>query len=118
MENKLDVLIVNALFDKEALLEQRTWSPLCEDVFSSVIYESDSNNPKAAFLHYLPGASVPEHQHVGIEHILILHGSQIDGDKIYTPGTLVIHGPDTHHNLKSPEGCIALGIWQKPVMFI
>jgi hypothetical protein len=54
----------------------------------------------------------------GIEYILILHGSQIDGDKVYTLGTLVIHGSDTHHNLKFPEGCIALGIWQKPVMLI
>ena len=67
---------------------------------------------------YLPGASIPVHEHIGFEHILILHGVQQDDKKVYSKGTLVIHKPGSQHRIRSPEGCIALGIWQKPVKFL
>ena len=110
-------MVLQHLFDEQFIVRTRQWQPLREGVNISPIYEVDEMGPRAAFLHYLPGASVPKHIHQGIEHILILHGSQIDGQVTYTTGTLVVHGPDTFHNIHSPEGCLALGIWEKPVKF-
>lgn len=117
MANDKNAVIVRGLFDAANLIASRDWQPLVEGVFISKIYETENSSPYAAFLHYLPGASVPNHQHMGFEHILILHGFQIDGEKIYNAGTLVIHSPGTQHHLSAPEGCIALGIWEKPVAF-
>ena len=109
--------IVNGLFDRDQLVASRQWQTLREGVFISPIYEEVNLGSSAAFLHYIPGARVPKHFHLGFEHIVILHGSQFDGLQEYRPGTLVIHSPDSHHQIHSPDGCVALGIWEKPVKF-
>lgn len=110
-------MIFEALFDVQKQIEQRQWQPLAEGVFVSTLYQSGESSSRSALLRYLPGASVPRHLHAGIEYILILQGSQIDGDLVYETGTLVIHNPGTDHAIVSPEGCVALGIWEKPVVF-
>lgn len=110
-------LIISGVFDTDSLIATRNWQPLSEGVFISSIYETGSDSARAAFLHYLPGSKVPVHKHTGFEHILILQGSQLDGDTVYDAGTLVIHKPETDHDILSPQGCIALGIWEKPVSF-
>lgn len=109
--------VVEGLFDAEALLLQREWDVLREGVNISIIYDLGDQGPRAAFLHYVPGASVPVHEHIGYEHIIVLHGSQQDEKGIYGKGSLLIHSPESKHGVRSPEGCIALGIWQKPVRF-
>lgn len=109
--------VLEGLFDETALISSRSWQPLREGVNISPIYEHDDEGPRAAFLHYTPGAHVPNHIHQGFEHILILHGSQVDGERVYRAGTLVIHAPHSNHQIVSPEGCVALGIWEKPVKF-
>jgi len=110
-------LIIDNIFDSQSLIASRTWEILHEGVFISPIYQSDDNSPRAAFLHYLPGSSIPTHLHAGFEHILILEGSQQDGDRLYSSGTLVIHRPGSHHWITSASGCLALGIWERPVRF-
>ena len=110
-------LVVNVLLEQDALLQQYQWEPLAEGVFIATLYTTGEDGPRSALLHYLPGASVSSHLHRGFEHILILHGSQQDGEVTYTKGDLVIHRPGTGHGIYSPEGCIALGIWEKPVAF-
>lgn len=117
METLGAALILDDIFDSQALIASRSWQVLREGVFISPIYGSDDNSPQAAFLHYLPGSSVPSHLHRGFEHILILHGSQIDGERVYSKGTLVIHSLGSSHQIRSPEGCLALGIWERPVAF-
>lgn len=106
------------IFDIQDLLNQCQWQPLVEGVRFAEIYSTANPGPRAAFLHYLPGAKVPPHKHQGLEHILILQGYQIDGDKTYGTGALVIHPAGTTHALESPEGCVALGIWEQPVAFV
>ncbi len=116
MDNNKPLIIKN-LFDTQFLLANCQWQPLTEGVSIAKIYEVEKRGVRAAFLHYSPGASVPNHQHLGFEHILILDGWQKDEETIYNVGTLVIHPPGTQHHLVAPEGCIALGIWEKPVSF-
>lgn len=111
-------LIVEGLLNPKSLLHTREWRPLTEGVFISTIYETGNHGSRAAFLRYLPGAAVPNHQHTGFEHILILDGWQMDGATLYEVGSLIIHPPGTEHDLVAPEGCIALGIWEKPVSFV
>jgi anti-sigma factor ChrR (cupin superfamily) len=113
-----NILVLPNIFDIDGLLAQSQWQPLVEGVRFCEIYSREPAGARAAFLHYLPGAKVPPHKHQGLEHILILQGYQIDGDKTYSVGTLVIHPESTVHSLDSPEGCVALGIWEKPVTFV
>jgi anti-sigma factor ChrR (cupin superfamily) len=80
-----------------------------------------SQNPKTqsqvALLRYQPGATVPRHQHPGYEHIVVLSGTQQDERGEYKAGTLVINTPESEHWVVSPEGCIVLIFWEKPVVF-
>lgn len=111
-------LIIEGLFEPARLVAEHAWEPLAEGVFTAPLYSAAKHGCRAALLHYLPGSKVGKHLHVGFEHILILQGSQIDGTEVYSAGTLVIHKPGSQHDLFSPEGCLALGIWEHPVEFV
>ncbi|MES3007675.1 MAG: cupin domain-containing protein [Pseudomonadota bacterium] len=115
---ELQALMVENLFEPEQLLATREWSELRPGVNISPIYNTTQDGPSAAFLHYLPGAAVPRHLHTDFEHILILQGSQSDGQVTYGRGTLLVSTPQSEHQIHSAEGCIALAVWVKPVAFV
>ena len=94
------------------------WQPFREGVDILPIYNATSSECACALLRYHPNASVPEHAHTGMEHLLILRGSQQDEHGVYRAGTLLINPTDTHHAVSSPEGCVVLAIWEKPVRFL
>ena len=94
------------------------WSPFRAGVDRHVLYDAGPAGPAAAFLRYHPGASVPEHEHTGYEHIYVLSGAQEDARGRYPAGTLVINPPGTRHDVRSPEGCVVLAIWDRPVRFV
>lgn len=91
------------------------WEPFRPGVEIHRLYPAEPDGAAAALLRYQPGASVPRHLHTGFEHILVLSGSQTDDNDTYGVGTLVVNPPGTRHTVSSPEGCIVLAIWAKPV---
>lgn len=93
------------------------WRPFRPGVEIHSIYERGADGPAAAFLRYAPGAEVPRHRHVGFEHIYVLVGSQEDERGRYRAGTLLVNPPGTSHSVRSPEGCVVLAIWERPVLF-
>ncbi|WP_416672199.1 cupin domain-containing protein [Egbenema bharatensis] len=93
------------------------WEPFRPGIAIHRLYSSTPPGSAAALLRYEPGAIVPWHRHLGYEHIWVLAGSQSDDRGTYTTGTLVINPPDTCHQVTSPEGCIVLIIWEKPIQF-
>ncbi|MEM9005433.1 MAG: cupin domain-containing protein [Cyanobacteria bacterium P01_F01_bin.86] len=90
------------------------WQPFRPGVEIHRLY-GDGAGAAAALLRYVPGAQVPQHDHTGYEHILVLSGSQRDAKGHYAAGTLVINPPGSNHEVISDEGCIVLIIWEKPV---
>ncbi len=70
---------------------------------------------ETALLRYAPGASVPMHEHTGLETILVLAGSQSDDDGAYQTGDLVLNLPGSRHRVWSEEGCLVLITWAAPV---
>jgi len=93
------------------------WADFRRGVEIHLLYEGNDGGASAALLRYAPGACVPHHQHQGWEHILILHGTQIDGNGTHTSGTLVINPPGSAHDVRSPDGCVVLAIWERPNVF-
>ncbi|HEY5602408.1 MAG TPA: cupin domain-containing protein [Gammaproteobacteria bacterium] len=106
-----DLLTIDLHFDR------LKWESFKEGVHIHRIYGDDKQGQSAALLRYAPGANVPTHVHTGYEHILVLSGSQTDGDNIYERGTLIISSPGSQHRIASDNGCIVLAIWQAPVDF-
>jgi anti-sigma factor ChrR (cupin superfamily) len=74
--------------------------------------------PSAALLRFQPGASVPMHEHLGYEHILVLKGTQQDTLSFASPGTFIVNPPGTRHRVESEHGCIVLAIYEQPVRFL
>lgn len=106
------------LDDLEKTLTEREWEVLQPGVRVSYFYQDKDSGMSAALLHYAPNARVPRHEHLGFEHILILHGSQQDEHGVYKKGSLLIHHKGTQHDVYSADGCLAYAVWQKPVSFV
>lgn len=115
MTNDKKVVILKDLFNLSIHEEELPWEFFRPGIEIYRLYGDGNGGAAAALLRYQPGASVPEHDHLGFEHIFVLSGSQSDCNGEHQRGTLVINPPGTHHNVVSQSGCIVLAIWEKPV---
>ena len=105
------------LLQSAAHPERLDWQRLRPGVEFHALYGQPGQGPAAALLRYAPGASVPLHEHGGIEHILVLEGSQRDASGQYGAGTLLVSPPGSRHAVTSDEGCLVLAIWAGPLDF-
>ena len=103
--------------DPGALSQLPGYEPLRRGVDILYLYKDTESGASSALLRYQPGARVPEHRHEGYEHVFVLSGEQRDERGSYPAGTFVINPPGTSHEISSPEGCLVLIIWQRPVAF-
>ncbi len=101
-----------------ALAGPPRWSPFHPGVEICRLYDHGPEGPAAAILRYAPGAAVPPHVHVGYEHVLVLEGAQQDHRGRYPAGTFVVNPPGSRHEVRSPEGCIVIVIWERPVRIL
>ena len=63
-----------------------------------------------------PGAKFPEHDHDSSEELFILSGHLRTEGRLLGPGDFLHAEPGTHHHeLVSPDGCVALLITRAPV---
>ena len=74
--------------------------------------------PALALLRYRPGARVPLHEHVGLETICVLAGSQSDEAGTYRAGDVVVNPAGSRHRVWSDEGCTVLIAWAEPVRLL
>lgn len=117
MQNDLKVMILSDIFALESRAEHLAWQPFRDGIDIFPLYKSNTGS-SAALLRYAPGSSVPSHEHMGYEHILVLAGAQADENNEYPKGSFVISPPGTKHSIRSLNGCIVLAVWEKPVQFI
>jgi anti-sigma factor ChrR (cupin superfamily) len=90
--------------------EEIPWKPYKKGVDIFRLYGDGITGPTAALIRYRKSGKVPLHEHSGYEHILILAGSQRDGNGVFEAGTLIINTPGTRHKVSSENGCIVLAI--------
>ncbi len=93
------------------------WEPFHQGIQIHWFYNEGDQGMSAALLKYAPGAFVPRHEHVAFEHILVLEGAQEDENGVHETGNFTVNPPGTFHSVSSPNGCIVLAIWQRPVAF-
>lgn len=102
----------------EALSATATFLPFRPGVELATLYRDDASGAHCALLRYAPGARVPPHRHDGYEQIVVLEGEQRDELGSYTAGTFILNPPGSQHEVWSPEGCLVLITWQRPVTFL
>jgi anti-sigma factor ChrR (cupin superfamily) len=113
----MEHLIISDLRALAAHPERLTWTPMRPGIEAHQLYENGPDGPAAALLRYQPGATLARHRHTGYEHIFVLVGSQRDERGLYQAGAMVVNPPGSAHNVSSPEGCIVLVLWERPVRF-
>ena len=64
-----------------------------------------------------PGATLPDHTHAGIEQSWVLEGTLQDHEGAVTEGNFVWRPAGSRHSATSPDGCLVLGMFQKPNIF-
>jgi anti-sigma factor ChrR (cupin superfamily) len=108
-------IILSDLFKVVEHPDRLDWQPFREGVEIHSLYDNGPQGSAAALLRYQSGATVPQHEHSGFEHILVLSGSQQDHNGVHAAGTLVINPPLSRHTVTSELGCIVLAIWERPI---
>lgn len=108
-------IVLHELFSAGGDFGNIDWQPFRDGVEIYRLYGGEEDSASAALLRYRPGARVPQHRHVGYEHIIVLAGAQADSLGEYPAGTLVISAPGSDHAVFSHSGCVVLAIWEKPV---
>lgn len=81
------------------------------------LYE-DPAGPVTSLTRFEPGASLPLHRHVGIEQSYVLEGTLVDDDGACTAGNFVWRRAGSVHRAWSPDGCIVLGVFERPNEFL
>ena len=94
------------------------WQPFKNGVDIHRIYGDGVQGPTAALLRFREASRIPLHEHPGIEHILVLAGSQRDQNGPIPAGTLVVNPPGSRHSVEGEAGCIVLAIYNESVRFV
>jgi anti-sigma factor ChrR (cupin superfamily) len=82
-----------------------------------VLYQ-DPSGKMTALTRMAPGAKLPRHRHVGLEQSYVLEGTLVDQDGPCTAGNFVWRRPGSTHAAWTPDGCIVLGVFEKPNDFL
>ena len=94
------------------------WEPTSfPGVWTKKLYEEPSGR-MTTLTKMEPGARLPDHRHVGIEQSFVLEGTLVDEDGACTAGNYVWRRVGSVHEAWSPDGCIVLGIFDKPNEFL
>ena len=95
--------------------QKLSFEPFREGITACWLLEG---SPSIAVLKYEPGSKVPKHEHIGAEMIVVLEGAQSDESGTYKRGDVIVNPAGSQHAVWSPEGCVVLLNWSKPVRFI
>jgi anti-sigma factor ChrR (cupin superfamily) len=99
--------------------ETALFEPFREGVeICHLVRPAEGTGAALALLRYRPGASVPLHEHVGLETICVLQGSQSDEAGTYEAGDVVVNPAGSRHRVWSDEGCTVLIAWAEPVRIL
>jgi len=110
-------LVLDLLGGSASWRDGEGWEPFRAGVDIRRLYQASGDGPTAFLLRYQPGASVPLHEHLGYEHILVLDGAQSDERGRYPAGTLVVNPPGSTHQVCSDIGCVVLIVRDRGVCF-
>ena len=96
--------------DVESVAWQSTDFPGVE---MKILWRNTGDEAFTALFRMAPGAVLLKHRHCGVEQTFVLEGSLVDDKGVCTAGNFVWRDPGSVHEAHSPDGCLAIGIFQK-----
>jgi len=84
-----------------------------------ILLKDEKRGLITALVRMAPGARLPLHEHADVEQTYVLEGSLADdeGNEV-TAGNFVWRPAGHQHVAWSPKGCLCLGIFLKPNVFL
>jgi anti-sigma factor ChrR (cupin superfamily) len=82
-----------------------------------VLMQDEETGLMTSLTRLAPGATLPDHEHVGIEQSYVIEGSLVDHEGECTAGNFVWRPAGSRHDAHAPNGCLVLGFFQKPNKF-
>ena len=89
-----------------------------EGVEMKVLYRDENSGLFTGLFRLSPGATIPLHEHTDVEQTFLLEGTFQDEDGVAQPGDFIWRPAGNRHTAYSSDGCIFLGIFQKPNKFL
>ena len=83
-----------------------------------ILWRDPGGEAFTALFRLAPGARLPAHRHAGVEQIWVLEGTLADAEGHCSQGNFVWRDAGSVHTAHSTEGCIMIGIFQKPNEFL
>jgi anti-sigma factor ChrR (cupin superfamily) len=94
------------------------WSPSpFPGVERKVLFNDPASGMSTVLVRMAPGASIPLHEHMGIEQAFVLEGSVMDHDGEVTAGNYTWRDAGNKHINTAPNGAVVLGFFTKPNVF-
>ena len=94
-------------------VDDMDWEPTrFPGISIKVLWKDEASDAYTALFQLKPGAELPRHRHGGVEQTFVLQGSLVDEHGVCTAGNFVWRHPGSVHTAHSPEGCLAIGIFQ------
>ena len=82
-----------------------------------VLMQDEATGMMTSLTRMAPGTTLPDHMHVGIEQSYVLEGALVDHEGACTAGNFVWRKAGSRHSAHAPDGCLVLGMFQKPNKF-
>ena len=101
------------------VLEDLSWQPTrFPGVELKMLWQAADGEAFTAMFRRAPGARLPKHRHAGVEQTFVLEGSLVDDDGECTAGNFVWRNVGSVHAAHAPNGCVAIGVFQRTNQFL
>lgn len=87
------------------------WKPAGVGVSAALLFAMAEAGTLAALLRFDPGGKLPRRELTGVEHFLVISGSQSDRFAEYGAGSYLVRPQREQHSVVSANGCLTLAIW-------
>ena len=88
-----------------------------EGVSAKILLQDENGGVRTMLVKMEPGATIPDHEHTGLEQSYILEGSLEDHDGVCGPGQYVWRPAGNRHVATSPDGALMLVMFETPNVY-
>lgn len=81
------------------------WSDSTPGIKMKWLYKDNEKKEALCLMDASPGATIPDHEHTGLEQTYILEGTMEDEAGVCSAGNFVWRPPGSRHTARFPNGC-------------
>ena len=109
---------IDELASRYVDVDSLEWQPSpFEGVSAKVLLQDENGGVRTMLVKMEPGATIPDHEHTGLEQSYILEGSLEDHDGVCGPGQYVWRPAGNRHVATSPDGALMLVMFETPNVY-